>query len=155
MLVILQAHFGLVSINFFNICLYHRLLLFFFFASVWLHDHFILHQNRISSVNDTKMQPRLNTVSSVIFCSSYVSILPHILPIVFYFIYILIQTSYCTLVLSVYLSYVYLFNSYSFWLENDVIVNVKTLSYFIKMFLNQFFIAELPTQMLQYVLNYS
>jgi len=34
--------------------------------------------------------------------------------------FILILIFYCTLVPIVYLSYIYLFNSYSFWLENDV-----------------------------------
>ena len=32
-----------------------------FFASVWLHDNFILHQNRIFCINDAKTRPRLNT----------------------------------------------------------------------------------------------
>ena len=32
-----------------------------FFASVWLHDYFILCQNRIFGINDPKTCPRLNT----------------------------------------------------------------------------------------------
>ena len=32
-----------------------------FLASAWLHDNFILGQNRIFRVNDAKTQPRLNT----------------------------------------------------------------------------------------------
>ena len=32
-----------------------------FFASVWLHDYFILCQNRIFGINDPKPCPRLNT----------------------------------------------------------------------------------------------
>ena len=33
---------------------------FFFFASVWIHDNFILSQNKVFRVNDAKMRPRLN-----------------------------------------------------------------------------------------------
>ena len=33
-----------------------------FFASAWLHDNFILGQNRIFRSSDAKTQPRLNTV---------------------------------------------------------------------------------------------
>ena len=32
-----------------------------FFTSVWLHDNFILHQNRIFRISDATMQARLNT----------------------------------------------------------------------------------------------
>ena len=32
-----------------------------FFASVWLHDNFILYQNRIFHISDATMQARLNT----------------------------------------------------------------------------------------------
>ena len=32
-----------------------------FFASVWLHDNFILHQNRIFRISDATMQATLNT----------------------------------------------------------------------------------------------
>ena len=50
----------------------------------------------------------------------------------------MIHIFYCTLVLIVYLTYTYLFNFYSFWLEN---VNVETSSNFTKMFLNQNFLS--------------
>ena len=33
----------------------------FFFMSVWLHNNFILCQNKIFCINDAKMRPRLNT----------------------------------------------------------------------------------------------
>ena len=33
----------------------------FFFMSVWLHNNFILCQNKIICINDAKMWPRLNT----------------------------------------------------------------------------------------------
>ena len=51
---------------FFVLCLFVCLFV-FFFASVWLGDHFILRQNRLFRVNDAKSRPRLNTETTINF----------------------------------------------------------------------------------------
>ena len=48
----------IIACNFGSTCIWRN----FFFPSVWLHNNFILRQNKIFCVNDVETWPRLNTV---------------------------------------------------------------------------------------------